>query len=176
VNKKILMLLITVLAVAMLTTPVLAAPMETIELTFFAPLGGYSAPDYWISGNIIHGRGATCNAPTFISWQIPPIPHTDPTKYLLGPSEWVADYDVNLETKKGVLHYTIEIMLDDGTFKGTISCYGTFAIINPEPDVYYANQLGGFRRGVLHGSDEYQGWKIVVAGETLPSELYIYKR
>jgi len=176
VKKKIIMAIVNVLAVAMLTTPVFAIPAEKIELTAFAPMGPYSAPDYWISGKIIHGRGATCNAPTFISWQIPPIPRTDPTKYLLGPSQWIADYDVNLETGKGVLHYTVEIMLADGTFKGTISLNGTFTILNPAPDVYYANQLSGFRRGVLHGSGDYQGWKIVVTGDSLPPELYIYKK
>ena len=179
-NKKVLVIAVALMAVAMLATPVLAAPAEKIELTAFGPLGPFSAPEYWISGNTIHGRGATCNGPTFISWQIPPYPPSnpsaDPSKYLYGPSEWVADYDVNLETGEGVLHYTVEIMLAGGTFKGTISLHGTFTINNPAPDVYYANQQSGFRRGVLHGSGDYQGWKIVVTGETLPPELYIYKR
>ena len=163
------------MAVSMFAAPVLAASAEKIELTAFGPMGPYSAPDYWISGNIIHGRGATCNGPTLISWDTV-IPPTDSSKYLLGPSKWVADYDVNPETGKGVLHYTVEIMLTGGTFKGTISFHGTFAINNPAPDVYYANQLSGFRRGVLQGSGDYQGWKIVVTGETLPPEIYIYKR
>lgn len=179
-KKKVLGIALAFIFLAMLVVPVLAASAEKIELTAFASLGPFSAPDYWISGNIIHGRGATCSAPTFISWQIPwylpSNPNADPGKYLYGPSEWIADYDVNLETGNGVLHYTVEITLAGGTFEGTISFHGTFAINNPAPDVYYANQQSGFRRGVLHGSGDYQGWKIVVTGETLPPELYIYKR
>jgi hypothetical protein len=194
-NKKVLVIAVALMAVAMLATPLFGVvsacghrgrwgqPTEKIEITAFGPLGSYSAPEYWIRRNIIHGRGATCNAPTLISWQTPPYlpsnPNADPTKYLFGPSEWIADYDVNLKTGKGVLRYTVEITLTGGTFKGTINLHGTFAILNPEPDVYYANQLSGFRRGVLHGSGDYKGWKLVISGETTDGtttfENYLYK-
>ena len=52
-NKKVLVIAVALMAVAMLATPVLAAPAEKIELTAFGPLGPFSAPEYWISGNTI---------------------------------------------------------------------------------------------------------------------------
>ena len=154
---------------------------EKIELSAFGSIGSYSEPDYWISGNIIHGRGATHNGMAIISWQtpfvFPSFPGADPSKYLFTQtSEWIVNYDVNLETGKGNMHYTIKITLDDGTFEGTSNLHGTFT----EPSASHHVQLvDGFRQGVFHGTGAYQGWKIVVSGPTVDGhwepEMYLFR-
>jgi hypothetical protein len=83
-------------------------------------------------------------------------------------SEWIVDYDVNLETGKGNMHYTVKITLDDGTFEGTMNIHGTFT----GPDaLHHVWQFNGFRQGVFHGTGAYQGWKIVVSGPTIDGDL-----
>jgi hypothetical protein len=71
---KILVVAVALMFAAMLVAPVMAKKPEKIKLSVFASLAPYSEPNYWISGNIIHGRGATCNGMALISWEFPPFP------------------------------------------------------------------------------------------------------
>jgi hypothetical protein len=170
-NKKVLVIAVALMAVAMLATPVMAAPPERIQIIHFGPSGMYSAPESWVSGNVRHGRGATTNSPTIISWDTE-WPPTDPDKYLQGPSTWVADYNVNLKNGNGVLHYSVVINLDGGTFEGDIVLHGEFTVSYlPATGGYYAVLRNGFRHGILEGTGAYEGWRLEISGDTVN---YVY--
>lgn len=177
-NKKVLVIAVALMAVALLATPVMAASPEKIQLTLFGGFGSYSPPDVWVSGNVQHGRGATGTFPTWIVWGevFPPWPPALGT-YLMGSGLWIADYNVNLANGNGVLHYTVEITLVDGTFEGNIILHGEFTRFGPNQE--YASQVNGFRYGVLHGTGVYQGWKLVISGPTIDGdfegEIYLFK-
>jgi len=161
-NKKILRLTITLLAVAMLATPVMATAPEKIQVFFFGGSGVISPPDFWVSGNVQHGRGATVTYERFWIGMA-----TTPTNtWLRGPSLWTADYNVNLNNGAGVLKYKIIIELSGGTFEGNIIFHGEFTVAGP-----LANPENGFMHGVLHGTGEYQGWRLDISGETINGDL-----
>jgi hypothetical protein len=167
VNRKVLGIAVVLMAVAMLAAPVMAAPPERIQLTHFGPLGIYSAPETWVSGNVRHGRGATTNSLTIISWDTA-WPPTDHAKYLQGSSTWVADYNVNLKNGNGVLHYSAVINLGDGTFEGDVNLHGEFTISYlPATGGYYASLRNGFRHGILEGTGAYEDWRIEISGSTV---------
>ena len=169
VNKKVMVIALALLLAAMFVAPVMAAPPERIQLTSFGPSPStmYSAPETWVSGNVRHGRGATANTQTTISWDTA-IPPTDPEKYLQGPSTWVADYNVNLKNGNGVLHYSAVINLDGGTFEGNLNLRGEFVIFyNPSTGGYYAFLRNGFRKGIFVGTGAYEDWRIEISGDTV---------
>jgi hypothetical protein len=168
-NKKILSLTLTLLAVAMLATPVMATAPEKIPVFFFGGSGVLSPPEVWVSGNVQHGRGATVTYERF--WI--GMTTTPSNTWLMGPSLWTADYNVNLNNGVGLLKYKVIIELFSGTFEGNIIFYGEFTVAGP-----LAKPENGFMNGVLYGTGEYQGWRLDISGETinggLTREMYMF--
>lgn len=187
-NKKILIMALTILAVAMMATPLLGTvsacgnrrcekQTEKIPVQFGGPYT-LSPPEVKVCRNVQIGRGATMYYPG--PFAIVDISTTPPTLLVGGmesgaTSLWTANYVVNTKTGKGVLCYDAIITIPSkGTFEGYVILLGTFSIVGP-----YANQQEGFRYGVLHGTGNYQGWKLVVSAETTDGvttfENYMYK-
>ena len=168
-NKKVLGIAVAFLFVAMLATPVMAISPEKIPVTFFGGSGDISPPEIWVSGNVQHGRGATMTYEKFWIGMT-----TTPTNtWLMGPSLWTADYNVNLNNGAGVLHYKVIIELSDGAFEGNIIFNGEFTVVGP-----LAKPVNCFAHGVLHGTGEYQGWRLDISGEivngVLIREMYMF--
>jgi len=167
-NKKVLGMTVFLLAVAMLATPVMATAPEKIQVFFFGGSGVISPPEFWVSGNVQHGRGATVTYERFWIGM-----ETTPVTWLRGPSLWTADYNVNLNKGAGVLKYKVIIELSDGTFEGNVIFHGEFTVDGP-----FGKPVNCFMKGVLHGNGEYQGWRLDISGETingvLTTEIYMF--
>jgi hypothetical protein len=182
--KKILIIFASALVVAVLTLPMstaFAKKPERIPITGIGGMpqgGGYSAPYIWKSGNIQHGRGATGIFPMWMitwdqDWDFSMLPvFPDPTETLRGTATQIWDYNVNMETGKGVAHIWTEIVLgagtstdpsDDGTFEGTYTAVGEFHLFGPNLEYAYPDNVKSY--GVLRGTGAYQGWKITIENE-----------
>jgi hypothetical protein len=181
-NKKILAMALTILAVAMLATPFFGTvsawdlrscrqATEKIPVKFGGPFTP-SPPEIKTCGDLQIGRGGTLTYSKFAIWD------TRDGTFIIGPlvtSLWTANYIVNLETEKGVLFYDIVITIPSkGTFEGYVIEFGTFSIAGP-----YISLQDGFKYGVIRGSGDYQGWKLVVSIEVtggVPTfKNYLYK-
>jgi hypothetical protein len=181
-NKKILAMALTILTVAILATPLLGTvsacdhrnwgqATEKIPVKFGGPFTP-SPPEIKTCGNVQIGRGGTLTYSKFAIWD------TRDGTFIIGPlvtSLWTANYIVNLETEKGVLFYDVVITIPSkGTFEGYVIEFGTFSIAGP-----YISLQDGFKYGVIRGSGDYQGWKLVVSIEVtggVPTfKNYLYK-
>jgi hypothetical protein len=199
VNRKLLAMAVALMAVAMLATPLFGTvsacghrgwgqQIEKIPVAFGPPIGGpgptITLPKVSVCGDWQFGRGAIMNYSKY------GVATEDGPWLAGGPCLWIGDYIVNRETKKGVFLWKVVIIFpggtyegDDwgpievprGTFKGCITYYGEF---NLAPNGA-AGHLNGYRYGVLWGTDEYRGWKLVISGETTGGmttwENYMYK-
>jgi hypothetical protein len=183
-NKKIVVIALAIMAVAMLATPLLGTvsacghrnwgqTTEKIPVKFGGPFTA-SPPEFKTCGDVQIGRGGTLTYPgPYAIWDT-----RDGTFIIAGPaitSLWTANYVVNLKTGKGVLCYDVVITIPSkGTFEGYVIQFGIFSVAGP-----YVNQEEGFRFGVLRGTGEYKGWKLVISGETTDGmttfENYLYK-
>jgi hypothetical protein len=181
-NKKILAMVLTILAVAILATPLLGTvsacghrnwgqATEKIPVKFGGPFTG-SLPEVKTCGNLQIGRGGTLAYSRYAIWD------TRDGTFIIGPlvtSLWTANYVVNLETGKGILCYDVVITVPSkGTFEGYVIEFGTFSIAGPAISLQ-----DGFKYGVIRGSGDYEGWKLVVsiqvAGGVGTFENYLYK-
>ena len=183
-NKKILAMALAILAVAMLTTPLLGTvsacvhrswgqSLEKIPVKFGGPFIP-SPPEVKIWENVQIGRGGTLTYPgPYAIWDT-----RDGTFIIAGPaitSLWTANYVVNIKTGKGVVCYDVVITIPSkGTLEGYVIEFGTFSIAGP-----YVNLQDGFKYGVLRGTGDYEGWKLVVSiqvtGGVASPENYLYK-
>jgi len=187
-NKKILIMALTILAVAMMATPLLGTVSacgnrswrKSIEKIPVQIGGGgvtVSPPEVKVCGNVQIGRGGTLS---YGFYAIVDISTTPPTLLVGGmesgaTSLWTANYVVNTKTGKGVLCYDAVMTIPSkGTFEGRVILLGTFSLNGP-----YANQQEGFRYGVLRGTGDYEGWKLVISAKTTADvttwENYLYK-
>jgi hypothetical protein len=202
-NRKVLVIAMALMAVAMLATPLFGTvsacghrswgrPTEKIPVAIGAPMDvpgpGYTLtlPEVSYCGNWQFGRGAIMDYPAYgVATEYGP--------WLVGGSSlWTGDYIVNLETKKGVFLWKVVITfpggtyedeegewgpieVPSGTFKGCVILYGEFKLFPNGA----AGHFNGYRYGVLWGTDEYRGWKLVISGETTNGvsdlEMYMYK-
>ena len=181
-NKKILAMALTILAVAMLSTPLFGTvsacglrswrqATEKIPVKFGGPFTP-SPPEVKTCGDLQIGRGGTLTYSKFAIWD------TRDGTFIIGPlitSLWTANYIVNLETGKGVLFYDVVITIPSkGTFEGYVIEFGTFSIAGPAISLQ-----DGFKYGVIRGTGDYQGWKLVVSievtGGVATPENYLYK-
>jgi hypothetical protein len=183
-NKKILVMTLAILAVAMMATPLLGTvsacgrgswgqTTEKIPVKFGGPFTP-SPPEVKKFGDLQIGRGGTLTYPgPYAIWDT-----RDGTFIIAGPaitSLWTANYVVNLKTGKGVLCYDVVITIPSkGTFEGYVIQFGTFSIAGP-----YVSQQEGSRYGVLRGTSDYEGWKLVISAKTTSGvdtwENYLYK-
>ena len=168
-NRKFLVIAVVLIAIALLVTPAMATAPEKIQVSYFGGAGVLSPPEFWISGNVQHGRGATITYERF--WIR--LETTPDVTWLMGPSLWTADYNVNLNNGAGVLKYTVVIELSGGTFEGNIIFNGEFTVVGP-----LAKTVNCFGHGVLYGTGEYQGWRLDFSGEVingvLTQDIYMF--
>jgi hypothetical protein len=199
-NKKVLVIAVALMAVAMLGTPLFGTvsacghgsrgkQTEKIPVAFGPPISGpygtVTYPEVSVRGDWQFGRGAILDYPSY------GVATEDGPWLGGGSSLWTGDYIVNLETNKGVFLWKVVITFpggtyegDDwgpievprGTFRGCVIMYGEFKL---NPLTGAANHWNGYRYGVLLGTDEYRGWKLVISGETTNGkttfENYMYK-
>jgi len=188
-NKKILAMALAILAVAMLATPLLGTvsacghrnwgqATEKIPLKFGGPFIP-SPPEVKTCGNVQIGRGGILDYTAFAIWDISTTPRTflvgGPGSEVTVTSLWTANYIVNTKTGKGVLCYDVVITIPSkGTFEGYVVEFGTFSIAGP-----VISLQDGFKYGVIRGTGDYEGWKLVVsievAGGVDTFENYLYK-
>jgi hypothetical protein len=183
VKKKVLGIAVVLMAVAMLATPMVSTAQacgcrgywgqatEKIPVKFGGPFTPFP-PEFKKWGDFQIGRGGILSYSNFAIWD------TRDGTFIIGPgitSLWTANYVVNLETGKGVLCYDVVITIPSkGTFEGYVIEFGTFSIAGP-----YVGLQDGFRYGVIRGTGDYEGWKLVVSAETTGGvstfENYLYK-
>jgi hypothetical protein len=185
-NKKVLVIAVALMAVAMLATPLFGTvnacgnrrcekQTEKIPVQLGGPYT-LSPPEVKVCGNLQIGRGGTMYYPG--PFAIVDLRTTPPTLLVGGgltTSLWTVDYVVNTKTGKGVVYYDVVITIPSkGTFEGNIIVLGKFSIAG-----LYVKHEEGFRYGVLRGTGDYEGWKLVLSGKTTGGvttwENYMYK-
>ena len=186
VNKKVLGIALTMFLLAMLATPVMAKKPEKLLLTWTAGPNSFTPIDSRITGNIQHGKYTNDYSPFIISWSAIPqpwmAPWLDPDNALLCNSATLtADYSVNKDTMKGVIHFKMVVTLDEGTFEGNILVKGELNWVAPETNGETMVWLEeGTWEGEWQGTGAYQGWKVVIRqsiyGGTPAFENYIFRR
>ena len=154
-NKKILMLLVSVLAVALLAIPVMGAPATKIEGVILTDVGipvRYTHPGYplVVDHTIAHSKGNTTNT---ITLTIPKPEQTTPL-VLEGSwySEWISRSKISPEPTETELLIQGKVVMTFtglGTFEGKI--YRT--ILGTPPDMIQSM----YTRMVLHGTGDFRG-------------------
>ncbi len=165
-KKEVLMLTLTLLAVAMLATPAMSVSPKKIPVTV-SRSGSYvdfpPSSRVWTRGNVRHCRGFTGGWLTFdFMGDDVSIPGSVETYY--------GSYNVNLKNGRGYVHRRMVLTLDDGgIFEGEHIQNGIFSTggMIPMPiDVHI--------HVVFRGTGDYQGWTIVRTGQTgEPWESYL---
>ena len=157
-NKKVLLLTGSLLALAMLVTPIMAVSPKKIpvELDFDTPPVRIPAPE-WITGNAQHGIGETMFR---YDYSI--------TGGVIDLTGGVGTFDegrfnLNLENGRGAKHFKVEIDFGDGTFEGNFIVHGIFFITGSG----WATLYDGVRHMVLQGTGAYEGWKLVYTHEKI---------
>jgi hypothetical protein len=185
VNKKVLVMAVALMVVAMLATPLFGTvsacghgewgqQIEKIPVNLGWMSGVPSPPEVWgVCGNWQYGRGGKLSYSGFFVVDI----RTSPVTILLmgGSSLWTGDYIVNLKNGRGVLSWKVVItfpggvylggtlVVPSGTFEGYVTQFGEFSI---DETTGSAAQVSGLRYGVLRGDGGYDGWKLVISGKT----------
>ena len=153
-NKKILVIVATLLTVAMLATPVFGDSPKKIPVTVETS-GGYFTPPppeaVWTSGNVQHGRGFTGG---HAHYNITGIGMDD----LNGSMEtYYGDYNINLKNGHGIIRRKMVITLAGGTFEGLNIQHGICVVMGG----VFPNLMDGNIRAVFHGTGDYLGWTLV---------------
>jgi hypothetical protein len=160
-NKKVLGICVILLAADTLSIPVMASSPNKIEVTLTT--GAYSdvTQDWELRGNVAHGRNG------LMIWEDCVV--TGDGIYLEGGIlTKTYSYDINVKDSppspqrwigKGVLHYEVEIVFQDGTFKGNHILSGEFRVRKSDGFVRPWNTIG---YAVYYGTGTYLGWTWVL--------------
>ena len=170
-NKKVLMMIFALTtAMAMLTTQVMAISPKKVAVTFDADVSLGQFPDWWLRGDIIHGRDGTL---IFENCEV-----TGMDVNLAGGSGGVKTYDYDINVKgveptpglpififgEGVLHYSLVIDFGEGnTFQGNHELRGEFKVF----DSGYVHPWNCFGYAVYRGTGDYHGWTWVMSDVTI---------
>jgi len=156
-NRKILGIIVAFLALAMLTVPVMAKPAEKVTFTAIQipipqppPPGSISVSN----GDIVHGKNLP-GAGTIKLW-IDSAPPATPT--YTGTSSALLIYNINLKTGEGPVKFNMTWTFATGTFEGNI-LGGIADLSGPGMNAFVDCH------GVLHGTGEFEGQIIQIAGE-----------
>jgi len=165
-NKKILEFALALLFLAMLLAPVIALPPSKIEVTVEAGAYSDAPPDWELRGNVAHGRNG------LMMWE-DCVVTGDGIHLEEGILTKTYSYDINVKDSpfhpmrymgKGVLHYEVEIVFDDGTFKGNHMVSGEFRVRKSDGFVLPWNSDG---YAVYHGTGAYLGWTWILRDRTI---------
>jgi len=156
-KKKILVIAITLMFVAMLATPVIASSPNRIEITFDHGPYFEEESDWEKKGNVVHGRNG-------LMWWEDCVITGEGINLVGGTNYKTYSYDINVKNSpphpmrwlgNGVLHYEAEVVFDDGTFTGNHILSGEFRVRKSDGWVRPWNTRG---YGVYHGTGAYLGW------------------
>ena len=174
-KKKILGIMVSLLAVVMLVTPVLAVSPKKIPVTIFRNVATFSMipGTKTETGNALHVRGTLTS---FGQFDITGEGIPD----LLGYSSGIGKCDISLQNGKGRAFYEIVLTFSDGTFVGYQQAHGTFIIMTspPAPPSWagYPMMVEGTAHSVFQGTDAYKGWTLtftITNGEMIKAEMLI---
>jgi hypothetical protein len=154
-NKTILIICMTLLAVGILVTPVMATSPKKMPVTtdlsgaFFVPP---PPTGVWTSGNVKHGRGFTGGWETYNITGIgmDDLNGTHQTTY--------GDYNINLKNGQGVIRRKMVITFDGGTFEGMNIQHGICVLMGG----VFPMLTEGTVHAVFHGTGDYLGWTFVL--------------
>jgi hypothetical protein len=171
-NKRVLLLTASLLALAMLVTPAMSVSPKKIpvELSFALPPTFIPAPKRWITGNAQHGIGETAIRTDYsIIGEGVSLTGGISTYY-------DGKYNFNLENGYGAKQFKILIDFGDGnTFEGNLISRGIFRI---RPSGWAQLYPNGTRHAVLQGTGAYKGWTLVwtherIGGVNQGAEAYL---
>jgi hypothetical protein len=197
-NRKVLGIALTVFISAMMVAPVMATAPEKNLLTWNTGPNTFTPIETRMTGKIQHGKYTNDYSMFIISWSTiatPPMmaPIQDPDNCLLGDGATItADYSVNRDTMKGVIHFKMVVTLgepvtfgpvtlepDEGTFEGNMLANGELHWVDPEDETMLWLEEGTWK-GEWRGTGAYQGWKVVInqaiVDGTPVYENYIFRR
>jgi hypothetical protein len=173
-NKKILIVAVALMTLAMLSTPVLANSTKRVPVD--ASLSSStSSTDHWLRGDVQHGM-------VTISYGAASITGGD-INLQDGTALQTVNYIVNvkgvpegLREGKGVLHSRLEIIFNEGRFVGNEMQHGIFKVFPNQKVGLYT----GSAHGLLRGTDNYRGWRLVfsferIEGDTVNEEMYMFR-
>jgi hypothetical protein len=169
-SQKVLMTVLALTAATvMLATPVTAISPKKIAVTFYADVSLGQFPDWWLGGDVIHGRDGTLDFDNCILMG-------DGINLICGSGTKTYDYDLNVKGVEptpgpplaiygeGVLHYTLVIDFGDGnTFEGNHELRGEFKVF----DSGYVHPWNSFGQAVYRGTGDYLGWTWVMSDVTI---------
>lgn len=155
-NKKVLVIAVALMVVAMLATPVLADSPKKIPVTATQAGGQVEGPDsrtWTTEGGIVQykdwlGSGS-------IKLDLP----SSLGGTLMGSSTSVVSFSKNTKTGVGVVHIEMTWTFTDGTFEGI-----------DEMKNYY---IEGIKEAhvVMHGTGDYEGWVLILSGTATPAPM-----
>ena len=166
-NKNVLGICVVLMCATMLTIPVMAISPNKIEVTLVAGTYTHVPTDWELRGDVQHGRNG------LMIWEDCVV--TGDGIYLEGGTlTKTYNYDINVKgveptptvkfrLGKGVLHYKVEIVFEDGTFEGNHMISGQFRVRNSDGFVRPWNSDG---YAVYHGTGAYLGWTWVLRDVT----------
>ena len=196
-NKKILVVTVSLLLVAMFVTPTMAMNRnpknpKKIEIQMVRSGNvGIPTDDTWITkGNVLHTRGFGI---TWDDYNIVDIQNTgaENMSILGGFYTMTGKLEVNLNNPgtttitpfgigyHGTGHIFYKVLIDFGggnTFKGVMTNRGTFVHFKTGPLAGYTPLHEGVSRSVLQGTGIYKGYTIIWQREPIPGPNpdYIY--
>jgi len=191
-KKKMLGILVSLLAVAMLAFPTISivqAKPGGVPTEIFHDLMIYGMilpdepveVDITVRGNIQYGSytaqswGSDPTNPTIV---FPGIAITwdgvlfvdPPPQLLMGTATYDVDYKINTKTMKGVVHLATVMTLPGGTFEGDIFLTGELLLL-PDNTLSINTNVGedAMLHGFFKGTGAYEGWTIVQNMNANPS-------
>lgn len=143
--------------------PAMAVSPKKIPVTVTRSMPSFVQGNFWYTeGGTYHVRHAEFGFGTYTV--------TGEGVSLSGYSTSSFNGNLNLKTNVGDACYRSQLIFADGTFEGIITNHGEMVIIpNTYPIPTYRGYLllwNGAFRGVWHGTDDYQGWTMVLDYET----------
>jgi hypothetical protein len=193
-NRKVLVIAVALMAVAMLATPLFGTvsacghrgrcekQIEKIPVLIGPPMSTppppppvSSPPEVKVCGNVQIGRGGTTYYSKYGVSKVGVGP------WLIGGSSlWTLNYIIylkNMTFGKGIVQYHVVITfpsetyvgdpIPEGTFEGTVTLLGEFKLYgSATPPQPLPWHWNGYRYGVLRGDGDFEGWKLVISGKT----------
>jgi len=180
-NKRILVLTMTIFTLVAVTLPMIPTAQAVIggiptENYDDVKIWGFLLPvedatDVYVRGNVQYGRYTARSFTSMIGgvewiaifWD--GVPMVD-AQSLMGTATYDIDYKVNLNTMHGVARLKTVISVPGGTFEGDMFWSGELAFRSDFANTL--NTVGVVWRNILRGTGAYDGWKIGMTVNAIP--------
>lgn len=189
-NKKAVVVFVSLLAITMLAVPVMAKSPKKIPVIIDPGSADYTLPtEFWITeGNVAHGRGDMIVREGFsITGEGISLSGTMTLydgKYnanLNNPDDTIQPpgFPFPVPLGKGIRVWKRVVDLGDGnTFEGHMIARGTQWVVHMGPLAGMSFLYDGTQHGVLQGTGDYQGWTLItervrINGVNQPREAYM---